>query len=463
MKSPAEYSARRRVRRDVQKRRLILAAAAICLTVALSGCLVFKVRPSATAAPLGPVTISTTICASDAQSPFIGGCRNGDVFTGDANGNSNSDAIEGFLIQMLLGYRVPAGADGPAGFAAGRLTFTTSPSYAAELERLAPAGPGMQWVGYISNSFDFDAQQTRETKADVPFGLPRSADGSPFQGPFRYRPVVGARLGTDPAIPVDCGNDLFIEDNNNLCVDAPAPGTGPDQFGSNLSVPTSDLAITGGGDVTAAPGSSATASFSARYVGDLQANFAISASTGVPAATATPSLGSLAPAADSTNPLQVTVNVPPGTAPGRYPVTLTARLDAQRTRTATATIVVPAPAPPPQPPLRITSPVEVSWKVRGRLTRVVRLRVRDVPSGATVRAKCSGRPCPFRSRRFKGARVNIGKAFKKRLRAGARIEVRITAPGAIGKVVRYKTRRGKLPKTTRLCVPLGAQRARKTC
>jgi hypothetical protein len=107
--------------------------------------------------------------------------------------------------------------------------------------------------------------------------------------------------------------------------------------------------------------------------------------------------------------------------------------------------------------------VENNFQTQGALTKVIRLRVRDVPRGGSVQALCTGRGCPFRSKRFDGTRVNVGKAFKRRLRAGAKIEVRITAPGAIGKVVRYEMRRGKVPKTTRLCLPLGASRPRARC
>jgi hypothetical protein len=47
--------------------------------------------------------------------------------------------------------------------------------------------------------------------------------------------------------------------------------------------------------------------------------------------------------------------------------------------------------------------------------------------------------------------------FKHRaLRAGAVIEVRITAPGLIGKVVRYAIAKGRLPASTLLCLAPGA-------
>ncbi len=55
------------------------------------------------------------------------------------------------------------------------------------------------------------------------------------------------------------------------------------------------------------------------------------------------------------------------------------------------------------------------------------------------------------------ARANLGPLFKRaKLRVGAVVEVRVTAPGAIGKVVRFTMRRRAIPRTTRLCLPAGA-------
>ena len=49
------------------------------------------------------------------------------------------------------------------------------------------------------------------------FAFDRS-DGSPFQGPFRYRSVVGYRdAGPDVARPVECGESLTIGTGDTLC------------------------------------------------------------------------------------------------------------------------------------------------------------------------------------------------------------------------------------------------------
>jgi hypothetical protein len=118
-------------------------------------------------------------------------------------------------------------------------------------------------------------------------------------------------------------------------------------------------------------------------------------------------------------------------------------------------------------PGRITAGVPNRWVVIGRVTRVRRLAVRDAPPGASIRLSCRGRPCKLRRRTVKASRngtASLTRAFKRRrLRAGTVVEVRITAPNAIGKVVRYKTVRGKLPRSRTLCLPPGAKRPKKKC
>jgi hypothetical protein len=47
---------------------------------------------------------------------------------------------------------------------------------------------------------------------------------------------------------------------------------------------------------------------------------------------------------------------------------------------------------------------------------------------------------------------------RRRLRPRAVIEIRITLPGAIGQVVRFTVRRGRTPRRSNLCLPVGATR-----
>jgi hypothetical protein len=56
----------------------------------------------------------------------------------------------------------------------------------------------------------------------------------------------------------------------------------------------------------------------------------------------------------------------------------------------------------------------------------------------------------------------VGKK-KRSFRARQRLEVRITAKGHIGKVVRYKLKTGKIPTGKERCLPVGAKKPRKRC
>ena len=116
---------------------------------------------------------------------------------------------------------------------------------------------------------------------------------------------------------------------------------------------------------------------------------------------------------------------------------------------------------------RISSPVSFAQTVRNRRTRFTRLTVRRVPRATRVELRCLGgtrRGCPKRLRRER-ASVRSGRASftrdlrRVRLRAGARLEVRLTRAGVIGKVVRFRIRARSLPLSSTLCLPPGASRA----
>ena len=118
----------------------------------------------------------------------------------------------------------------------------------------------------------------------------------------------------------------------------------------------------------------------------------------------------------------------------------------------------------------ITSGVRSAWQAFGRFTRNVRLVVTDIPAGATVEVRCGRKSKPKRSGcgRLERSASVIQKARQRfsltrllknrRLRRGTVIEVRITAPGAIGKVLRYRMRAAKAPKVGRLCLRPGASK-----
>ena len=102
-------------------------------------------------------------------------------------------------------------------------------------------------------------------------------------------------------------------------------------------------------------------------------------------------------------------------------------------------------------------------------TKVRSFVVADIPAGATVTIRCTPkgktrkakRSCAFKktAKAFKAAtrRSDFAKSFKKReMIPGTKIEVRVTKPGSIGKVVTYtvqKTRR--VPPGKVQCLALG--------
>jgi Putative metal-binding motif len=111
----------------------------------------------------------------------------------------------------------------------------------------------------------------------------------------------------------------------------------------------------------------------------------------------------------------------------------------------------------------ITAGVSTAWTVRGARVRVDRLLVSGVDAGATVEIRCRGRRCPVTRRQGSAprrGRVNLLRALKRRARryrAGQTIEVRITSPDRIGKVVKYPLKRGKTPIGRTLCLRPGAR------
>jgi hypothetical protein len=118
----------------------------------------------------------------------------------------------------------------------------------------------------------------------------------------------------------------------------------------------------------------------------------------------------------------------------------------------------------------VITPVQSLFSTAHGRTRVLRLRVVDVPTGARIELRCKGgrkRGCFSGVKRFpvpRGAATkNVrGPVKQRKLKAGARLEVRVLAPDAIGKVVRYTMRKGNtLPKSKLLCVTPGSKRAKK--
>jgi hypothetical protein len=112
---------------------------------------------------------------------------------------------------------------------------------------------------------------------------------------------------------------------------------------------------------------------------------------------------------------------------------------------------------------RVGARVTDRWTVTKTRARIDKLAVRGVPKGGKVTVDCKGGGCPFKRHtvKVKGGKADAGKLFKgHRLHVGASVQVAITAPGLIGKVLRY-TFKGHLrvPNGKLLCLQPGARSA----
>ena len=103
--------------------------------------------------------------------------------------------------------------------------------------------------------------------------------------------------------------------------------------------------------------------------------------------------------------------------------------------------------------------VRNAWAPFGRRTVNRTLTARDLPNGTRIEVRCSGPGCPFRRvvRRVRGGRsVRLHGAFGNRaLGRGARVEVRLTRAGRIGRVLRFRIGAPGTPSVDFKCLPPG--------
>lgn len=118
------------------------------------------------------------------------------------------------------------------------------------------------------------------------------------------------------------------------------------------------------------------------------------------------------------------------------------------------TQIVPFPA--------ITGLVGNLWRGSGRRTVNVKLTAKDFPKGTRIELRCSGPGCRFRkvTRRVTRSRstVNLHRSFGNRsLGRGARVELRFTRAGRIGRVQRFRIGSPGVPSVDFLCQPPGSR------
>lgn len=108
-------------------------------------------------------------------------------------------------------------------------------------------------------------------------------------------------------------------------------------------------------------------------------------------------------------------------------------------------------------PVRPRVDGDVQWTATiGATTTFVVMRLVAVhPWSASVTMVCTGGGCPFHRRSY-GARRNLaGAVHGARLLPGARLDLRLTAKGRVGKVLRFTTRLSRPPVRADLCLAGG--------
>ena len=311
---------------------LLLAATVVAIAMLASGCIVFKSATVGQLQEIGDVQVAFTACASGST-----GCP--------GLGSSGVPAIPG-TGQILVATQVPTSVTPPATFTSTgpeALVFSESPSYTAELERLAPALTGNRWAGYISAVTNYASGSGPQTvSASLFLRLGQGADGSPFAGPLFSGVLFGGRqvTGTFPGSrPVTCGNSLTA-----LSDDDPGPDTAAvicRDSAFDFIVPTHDLGILAGAAGTGRPGTLASLPFTLRSAGMLSTSvFDLTATSTLTGATSAVTPQSLDPGADATSQAVVAVGIPADARAGSYDVTLTARLANGQTRRGTGRLTV---------------------------------------------------------------------------------------------------------------------------
>ena len=98
-----------------------------------------------------------------------------------------------------------------------------------------------------------------------------------------------------------------------------------------------------------------------------------------------------------------------------------------------------------------------------RYTRFTRLVAQPARAGTTIRMSCTGKGCPFRTRTRRvgrdARRLDLLPYVRRaKLRPGARLEIRVTKPGAVGRLRRFTIRSGRSPARLDRCVTAGGDR-----
>ncbi len=124
-----------------------------------------------------------------------------------------------------------------------------------------------------------------------------------------------------------------------------------------------------------------------------------------------------------------------------------------------AALIQVAPQQPRGPSLLAPFPVvRVAGVAFANGMRLRLLSVQQAPAGALVQVRCRGRGCPRHGARRNtvagphGVPAIVFRSFERFLRPGAVVEVLVTKPGTLGKYMRLRVRRGRVPERVDLCL-----------
>jgi hypothetical protein len=118
-------------------------------------------------------------------------------------------------------------------------------------------------------------------------------------------------------------------------------------------------------------------------------------------------------------------------------------------------------------PFRVLrSLVTAGWRLGPSYTDLLTLVVRNAPRGAHIVVRCKGRGCAFHKAKRRKVRrdlapVRLDPFFGRgRLRPGARVTIRVTASGTIGRTYTYRIVDDAAPSTRILCRAPSAKRSK---
>jgi hypothetical protein len=114
-----------------------------------------------------------------------------------------------------------------------------------------------------------------------------------------------------------------------------------------------------------------------------------------------------------------------------------------------------------KPPPVVAGRATLAWKRRP--LRVTALRVRGVRKRESLELRCTRDACRNRTIRARGAKARTVELLRdRRVRRGATIELRVTAPGRVGRYYRWTAERHEMQAVER-CLAPGSSRSRRAC